>query len=153
MRDKTFRLNIILTIVLGIVLLAGILVRVFAPIVMLPKLDIPNIVLISLVALLLDNYLRFGKDAEVCVRDKQDYIWIVVLAVLTFGLLPWVAGFVRGLDVLKMAVTGGVVFTAVTWMFSSVQERIQSGKSSKATLVICALGIYLAAQCFAGMIL
>ncbi len=145
MRDKAFRLNIILTIVLGIVLLAGILLRVFAPIVMLPKLEITNIVLVSLVALLVDNYL--SKEHE------RNYVWILVLSVLTFALLPWVSGFAGGLDVLKVAATGGIAFTAVTWMFSSVQERIQSGKSSKVTLLVCALGIYFAVQCFAGMFL
>ncbi len=145
MKDKTFRLNSILTIVLGIVLLAGILVRVFAPIVMLPKLDIPNIVLISLLALLADNYLS--------TEHNRNYVWILVLSVLAFGLLPWVAGFVSDLAVLKTAVVGGVVFTAVAWMFSSVQDRIQSGKSSKVTLLVCAIGIYFAAQCFAGMVL
>lgn len=145
MKDKTFRLNSILTIVLGIVLFAGILVRVFAPIVMIPKMDIPNIVLISLLALLADHYL--SKE------HTRNYVWILVLSVLAFALLPWVAGFVSGITVLKTAVVGGVVFTAVAWMFSSVQERIQSGKSSKLTLLVCAAGIYFAAQCFAGMIL
>ncbi len=135
----------ILTIVLGIVLFAGILVRVFAPIVMLPKLEITNIVLISLIALLADHYL--GKE------HNRNYVGILILSILTFALLPWVSGFVSGLDVLKMAVVGGVTFTSVTWMFSSVQDRIQSGKSSKVTLIICALGIYFAVQCFAGMIL
>ena len=145
MKDKTFRLNSILTIVLGIVLFAGILVRVFAPIVMLPNLDIPNMVLISLIALLADHYL--SKE------HTRHYVWILVLAVLAFGLLPWAAGFVGNTEVLKTAIVGGVVFTAVAWMFSSVQERIQSGKSSKVTLLVCAIGIYFAAQCFAGMIL
>ncbi len=145
MKDTTFRLSSILTIVLGIVLLAGIFVRVFAPIVMLPNLDIPNIVLVSLLALLVDHYV--SKD------HTRHYVWIFVLAVLTFALLPWVAGFVNGVVVFKTAVVGGVVFTAVAWMFSSVQERIQSGKSTKMTLLVCAMGIYFAAQCFAGMIL
>ena len=145
MKDKTFRLNTILTIVLEIVLFAAILIRVFVPIMMLPKLDIPNMVLISLIALLADHYL--SADHE------RNYVWILVLAVLAFGLLPWVAGFVSGLGILKTAIVGGLVFTAVAWMFSSVQERVQSGASSKVTLIVCAVGIYLAAQCFAGMIL
>jgi len=145
MKDKTFRLNSILTIVLGIVLFVGVLVRVFAPIVMLPNLDIPNMVLISLLALLVDHYL--SKE------HNRNYVWILVLSVLAFGLLPWAAGFVSGTEILKTAVVGGVVFTAVAWMFSSVQDRIQSGKSSKVTLLVCAIGIYFAAQCFAGMIL
>ena len=145
MKNTTFRLNSILTIVLGIVLFAGILLRVFAPIVILPSLDIPNIVLISLMTLLADNYV--SKD------HTRPYVWIWVLSTLAFALLPWVAGFVSGVTVLKTAVVGGIVFTAVAWMFSSVQERIQSGKSTKVTLLVCAIGIYFAAQCFAGMIL
>lgn len=145
MKDRTFRLNTILTIVLGIVLFAAILVRVFAPIVILPELDIPNMVLISLLALLADNYLT--------AEHNRNYVWILGLSILAFGLLPWTAGFVSGVAILKTAFIGGIVFTAVTWMFSSVQERIQSGQSSKVTLIVCAFGIYLAAQCFAGMIL
>jgi asparagine N-glycosylation enzyme membrane subunit Stt3 len=111
MKNTTFRLNSILTIILGIVLFAGILLRVFAPIVMLPKLDIPNIVLISLVALLVDHY--------VSKEHTRHYVWVFVLSVLAFALLPWVAGFVNGVAVLKTAVVGGVVFTAAAWMFSS----------------------------------
>ena len=145
MEKNTFKLNTILTIVLGIVLFAAILIRVFAPIVILPNLDVPNMVLISLIALLADNYL--GKTSD------RNYVWILVLSVLTFGLLPWVAGFVSGLDMVKTAVVGGIIFTVVTWMFSSVQDRIQSGSKTKATLLVCAMGIYLAAQCFAGMFL
>lgn len=145
MNKKTLDLNTILAVVLGIFLLAAVLVRVFMPIVILPKLDICNIVLVSLVALLAGYYLKADMEPH--------YGWLFGLAILTFGLLPWVSGFAQGAMIWKTGFVGGTTFTAVTWLFASMVERIQSGKSSKLTPVVCAFGIYLAAQCFAGMIL
>lgn len=144
MKDKTFFINTILAIVLGLVLLAGVLVRVFMPMVIIPELDIPNLVLISVIALVIEHYLN-----EQRVRS---YGWILGLSCITFAVLPWVSGFVAGGGVVKIALIGGIVFTVVTWLFTSMQERIQSGKSSKLTVLVCAFGIYLAAQCFAGIL-
>jgi len=145
MKDKTFYLNTILAVVLGVLLLAAVAVRVFVPVAMLPNAGIPDLVLISLIALVIDHYLASGAD--------RCYICIFVLAVLSFGLLPWASGVVAGMDAVKMAIVGGVVFTAVTWLFSSMQDRMKSGSGSKLTPVMCAVGLYLASQCFAGMIL
>ena len=72
---------------------------------------------------------------------------------MTFGLLPFAACFVSLTEALKLALAGGVVFTAVTWLYSSLQERLSSGPAAKAAPVIGALGLYLAVQCFAGWIL
>lgn len=145
MKDKTFFLNTILAVVLGIVLLAAIVVRVFIPVAFLPEPGIPDLVLLSLVAVLLDHYLAAGA--------KRSYGWILGLSVLTFGLLPYAAGAVTGFEVIKMAVTGGVVFTVIVWLYSSMQDRMRSGSGSKITPLVCALVLYLASQCFAGMIL
>lgn len=145
MKNKTFFINTLLAVVLGLVLLVAVAVRVFMPIVIIPELDILNMVLISLAALLAEHYLLEERE--------RNYVWIFVLSCITFGLLPWVAGFTAAKEIVKVAITGGIVFTAVTWLFTSMQERILSGKSSKLTIAVCAFGIYLAAQCFAGMIL
>ena len=66
-------------------LLVMVLVRAFAPLVILPVADVPNLVLICLVALVLDHYLAPG--------SKRNYLIAVPLAVVTFGLLPFAAGF------------------------------------------------------------
>lgn len=145
MKDKTFFLNTVLALVLGIALLAVIVIRVFVPVAFLPNPGIPDLVLLSLIAVLIDHYLAAGA--------KRSYGRIFGLAVLTFALLPLAAGYAAGMMVLKLAVTGGVVFTAVVWLFSSMQDRMRSGSGSKLTPVICALALYLASQCFAGMIL
>lgn len=143
MKNKTYILNTLLAAVLGLALLVCQLVRTFAPLVIIPSLDVPNLVLLSLVVLVLDNYL--APKADRC------YICIPVFAVLTFGLLPWAASFASAGQALKLALLGGVVFTAVTWLYSSIQDRLSSGPAAKAAPVLSALGMYLACQVLMGM--
>ena len=143
MNKKTYTLNTLLAVVLGAALLVCVLVRTFAPRMILPELDIPNLVLISLIALVADHYLAAGA--------KRCYICIPVFSAITFGLLPFAACFVGAGEALKLAALGAVVFTAVTWFFTSMMDRLSSGPAAKLAPVLSALGLYLAAQCFMGM--
>ena len=145
MKKNTYTLNTILAAVLGAVLLVAIFVRTFAPRMILPELDVPNLVLISLVALVLDHYL--APEAKRC------YICIPLFSAITFGLLPFTACFVGAMDALKLAIAGGVIFTAMTWLFTSVQDRLSTGPSAKAAPVVSAFGLYLAVQALMGMFL
>ena len=145
MKENKFFLNTALAAVVGLALLVCVLLRAFAPAVILPRLNIPNLVLLSLAALLPDHYL--AKHA------KRNWLWIPVLSALTFGLLPFAAFFAGILEAGKLALIGGVVFTVCAWIFTSVQERLSSGPAAKAAPVLSALGLYLAAQCFAGILL
>jgi hypothetical protein len=143
MDKKTYTLNTMLADLLCLVLLAAVLVRTFLPRVILPQLDVPNMVLLSLGALLIDRYLAPGA--------KRCYICIPLLAAATFGLLPLAACFAGVTDALVLALKGGIVFTASTWLFDSMTDRISSGPAAKAAPFISALGLYLAAQCLMGM--
>lgn len=145
MKNKTYILNTFLAVVLTLYLLVAIIVRTFRPQIILPKANIPNIVLISLIALVLDHYLSPGA--------KRCYICIPVFSALTFGLLPYAAAFVTPMEALKLAATGCVVFTATTWLFSNIQDRLSSGPAAKASAFFSAVSLYMAAQCFIGMIL
>ena len=145
MKNKTYMLNTLLALTFALALLAAIFVRTFSPNIILPQLNIPNLVLISLAALLLDHYLAPGA--------KRCYICIPVFSAITFGLLPFAACFVGALDALKLAVAGGVIFTVTTWLFSTILDRLSTGPVAKAAPIVCALGLYLAVQCFAGIIL
>ena len=145
MKKNTYTLNTLLAAVLGAALLVCIFVRTFAPRFILPVPDIPNLVLISLVALLLDHYLAPG--AERC------YIYIPMFSALTFGLLPYAAAFVTGGEALELAFAGCLVFTITTWLFSSIQDRQSTGPDAKAAPVVSAFGLYLAVQGFMGMFL
>ena len=145
MKNKTYILNTLLAVVLGVILLLAVLVRTFAPNVIIPELNVPNMVLISLVELVLDHYIAPGA--------KRCYVCVAVLGAVTFGLLPWAACFVGALEAVKLAVVAGAVFTVTTALYSSVQDRLSSGPAAKAAPVISALGLYLAAQVLSGMIL
>lgn len=145
MKENKYFLNTALVAVMTAALLCAVLVRTFGPALIIPQLNIPNLVLLSLAALLVDHHV--AKCAPRC------YICIPLFSGLTFGLLPFVAGFVTGQEALKLGLVGAVVFTATTWLFSSMQDRLSSGPAAKAAPVCSALGLYLAAQCFAGIIL
>lgn len=143
MKKNTYTLNSLLAVLLGSLLLIAVLVRTFAPRMILPQLDIPNMMLVSLAALLMDHYL--APDAKRC------YICIPVFSAVTFGLLPFAACFVGIWDAIILALKGGIVFTAATWLFSSIQDRLSSGPAAKAAPFLSALGLYLAVQAFMGM--
>lgn len=143
MKNKTYTLNTLLAVILGIILLICVFVRTFAPRIILPELDVPNMVLISLIALLADHYLAPGV--------KRCYICIPVFSVITFGLLPFAACFVGAGEALKLALLGGLTFTATTWLYSSMADRLSTGPVAKAAPFASALGLYLAAQCLMGM--
>lgn len=140
--NKKYTLNTILPVVLGLVLLARVLVRTFWPRMILPQFDIPMIMGISLITLILDYYLAPGA--------QRSYPCIFVFSAITFGALSFAA--LLGIPAaLELALKGGIVFTAATWLFTSMADRIASGPAAKAAPIVSALGLYLAAQCFLGM--
>lgn len=145
MKNKTYLLNTLLTAVLGAALLVAVLVRTFAPGIIIPALNIPNMVLLCLVALLLDHYLAPGAG--------RCYVCIALFSGLTFGLLPFAASFVGAAEAVKLGVTGGIVFTVLTWLFTSMMDRLSTGRTAKAAPLFSALGLYLASQALMGMIL
>ena len=145
MKKNTYTLNTILAALLGVVLLVCVFVRTFAPRIILPELDVPNLVLISLTCLVLDHYL--APNAQRC------YICIPVFSAISFGLLPYAAAFVTGGEALELALAGGLIFTIMTWLFSSIQDRLSTGPDAKAAPVVSAFGLYLAVQGLMGMFL
>jgi hypothetical protein len=144
MKNNKYFLNTALAAVVGIAMIACVLLRTFLPAIVLPQLSIPNMVLLSLAALLLDHY---------CAKYAKRCWWCIpVFACLTFGLLPYAASFAGVWDAMKLAAVGCVTFTATTWLYTSIQNRLASGPIAKAAPVLSALGLYLASQCFMGIL-
>lgn len=143
MKDNKYLLNTLLAAVLGAALLVLVLVRTFAPMIIMPKFDVVNMVLVSLVALVLDAY--FAPGAKRC------YICVAVFSAVSFGLLPFAACFVGAVEAVKLGIMGGIVFTVVTWVIGSMMDRISTGPVAKAAPLVSAVGLYLAVQCFMGM--
>ena len=144
MMNKTYVLNTLLSLVLGVFLLVCVVVRAIVPAIILPELDVPMLVLLSLVALVLEHYLV--GDAKRC------YICIPLFSAVAFGLLPYAAYMATAGEALKLGVIGGVVFTVTTALFTSIQDRLSSGPACKAAPVVSAFGLYLASQCFMGIL-
>lgn len=145
MKNNKYCLNTLLVAVLFVAMAVFMVLRAIQPPVILPPLNIPNMVLVSVIVLLLEFYMAPG--------NPRCYICIPVLAVLTFGTLPLMAGFACQHTFWKIGLVGGAVFTAVTWLFTAMTDRLRSGPQAKLAPIIGALCIYLASQCFAGIIL
>lgn len=140
---KKYLLNTFLAAVFTAALLILVIARAICPVLVFPGFGIPNLVLLSLIALLLDHYLV--KDAPRC------YICIPLFAFLTFALLPMAAGFAVPMVALSLGIKGCITFTATTWLFTSMADRISTGPSAKLAPVMSAVGLYLASQCLMGM--
>ena len=63
------------------------------------------------------------------------------------------AGFACVHTFVNLGLVGGIIFTATTFVFSSMTERLRTGPKARGAVLMGALGIYLAAQCFAGILL
>lgn len=142
MKNHSWFLNMVLAALVTLALLAAMVVRAFAPAAVLPALNIPNLTAISLTALLVEHF--FAPGARRC------YIRIPIFSAVTFGLLFWAAGLG---EVGKYALAGTGVFTAVTWLFSSMVARVASGPNTRAAAAVSAFGLYLASQALTGMLL
>ena len=145
MKKTTYFLPVMLTAVLFVVMLVCMAIQIFVPAAILPTLNIPNMVLLSLVALLLEHFLSQG--------SPRCYVGVVLFGALAFGLLPLMAGFTCVHHFWKFGLVGGVTFGVTTYLFSSAVKRLKTGPKAPAALVLTCIGIYLAFQCFAGIIL
>jgi len=145
MKNNKYLLSTILAAVVFAACAICMLIRVWQPAAVLPVLNIPGMVALSVIALLIEHFLTKG--------NPRCYICIPVFGMLTFGILPLMAGFACQHDFWKYGLVGGVVFTVTTFLFTSAQDRLLTGPKAKAAIVITAVGIWLASQCFAGIIL
>lgn len=145
MKKNPYLLNILLAAVVFAAMLTMMLIRVWNPAGVLPRLDIPNMALLSLLVLIGEHYLS--------PKASRDYVSIAILSFLTFALLPLMAGFACQHDFWKIGLGGCVVFTGLTWLYTSMVSRIASGVKAPAAPIVSALGLYLAIQGFAGIFL
>ncbi|MBR5510246.1 MAG: hypothetical protein IKV59_09360 [Lachnospiraceae bacterium] len=145
MKKNILSLNSLLAMVVAAGLLLGIVWRAFQPNVVLPPLNIPAMAGLVLLALLFEFYLVQAEDR------KRSYLIQALLAAVTFGILPWAAD--RPTAGLAMAVCGGIVFVVLTWIFDAAAGRAEATTDSRGVMVPTAFVLYLAFQCFMGMIL
>lgn len=145
MKNNKYFLHTVLTFVLFMALTVCLLIRVWQPAVNLPGLNIPNMVLLCVAALLLEHFLTSG--------NPRCYVFTALFGMAAFGILPLMAGFACVHDFWKYGLVGGCVFTVTTFFFTSATQRLKTGPKARAAAVLTGLGIYLASQCFTGILL
>lgn len=143
MEKKHDLLGIFLACVTGIALLIALALRAFFPRMILPHMDASAMVALSLTALVLDHYVVKG--------SRRDFRLLPLYGALVFGLFPFAASFVAPLEALKLAVLGGVVFAAATFLFDTMADRLSTGPAAKIAPLLSAFGLFLACQCLMGI--
>ena len=141
MEKKSMCLNVLLAVVLCAGLLVGMILKAVQPNVVLADLEIPSMAALVLIALLIEY---FTKGTQ-----KRNWALQIVLAAITFAVLPLVAGL--GVSVVKSAIAGAAVFGILTWIFDFAADRIDVTTDCKYAMVPTAFVMYLACQCFMGM--
>lgn len=156
MKKKNVFLNDLLVLYVGVILIGILLLRAFFPAVFIPEPNVPELVLLSMVVLLTEFFLkkikikRISKERMKAERIKKEeqrcYGEIFILGAITFGLLPWCAGFLPANQIFSCAIKGAAVFTISTGLFTAMQERMYTGESTTWTSIIQAFILYLASQ-------
>ena len=118
-----------------------------APMAILPKLDLPLMLGLSLIALTLDGYLGAGSKLS----------WPALLANaalggIAFGLLPWCAGAAGGTPAWVLGLAGGAVFGTASLLYTAALERIATGPKAPLATAGAALMLFLAGQCLSGLL-
>ena len=139
--QKNYTLNILLAAVVGLASLAALLCRVFLPAAILPVVSLP-----AVAALVLECYLTKP-------IPQRDWGVTGLLGALTFGLLPFGAGLTAGGEAVRLAVVGGTAFLVLTFLFTTLRERLVSGRAGRLAPLVTGGVLFLACQCFIGMVL
>ena len=129
---------------MGILCLIHVLVKAFSPGTILSPIGIPFFVAVSVTALVLECYLVGSVHRE--------WLVSVIFAGATFTFLPVFAGWSIDLPLWKLFIAGMFVFGVTDVLYRSIGKRMSSGPSSKLAPFANGLILYLASQCFQGLL-
>lgn len=143
--NKCDRLFTILAVVTALDCLIHVLYNAFAPAAHLPALSLLWICGVSLVALVLDHYLAPGA--------KRCWPLVPVFGLVIFAVMPYCAGLLGGMALVRFAVTGAVAFTVLTGLYTIAADRLAAGKSNPLAPAVTGFLLFLAVQGCMGMVL
>lgn len=144
MKTNRLLVNTLLTAVVGAACLALLLCHVFIPDLVLPDLNLTVVVALSLLALVAEQYLA----------PNRPRCWLanILLGALTLGLLPFCAGLATPEQAVELFLLGGGTFAVCLFLYTSMALRLASGPVARLAPVVTALGLFLASQCFMGIL-
>lgn len=143
MKEKFYLKNTLLAVEMGIVCLAVVLGRTFISGFVVPYPDIPFMVLLSVIPMVIARYFK--------AESEENCLYSIVLAGLTFSLLPFCAGWNTGMPFWKLFVAGAVIFGIVDVFYTSIGERVATGPKAPLALIANGVLLYLASQCLQGL--
>ena len=144
MKEKFYLKNTLLAVEMGIVCLAVILGRTFIPGFVLPYWDIPFMVMLSVVPMVIAHYFK--------AEGEENCLCSIVLAGLTFSLLPLCAGWNTGMPFWKLFVAGAVIFGVADMFYTSIGQRVATGPKAPLAWIANGFLLYLASQCLQGLL-
>ena len=144
MKKNPYRLNIIFTVILGVALLALALMKIISPFSIRPHLSIPTMVLITVIALAINEYM--GE------KTKVEWPQAIIMALLAWMLFPLAAGIAAGAELVKIGIVGTAVFALTTLLFTSMSQRAIDHKRPLLLPLGNALLLYLASGVLNGML-
>lgn len=142
---KKLNENSFLALVVGLTILLMFISKTFLPGAMLLQLSMPNIAGICLIALLLNHYLGSKETGNILLN--------ALLGGIILGIIPVAGGVTIGMGALKLAIVGGVEYAVLSWLFSSMINRMESTISTKLAPVPTAFVLFLACQGLANILL
>lgn len=146
MKANPLKQSALLALVVGLSCLILAVAGALAPMAILPKLDLPAMLALSLIALTLDAY---WAPPKLC--------WPALLANtalggVSFALLPWCAGTAGGTPVWVLGLAGAAVFGVTALLYTAAMERVATGPKAPLAPVGTALMLFLAGQCLSGLL-
>lgn len=144
MKKQVYFKNILLIIEMFLLCGAVVAVRTFFPGFVLPRIGIPMLTVLSVIPMMINDICNIGCEE---VRPVS-----LLLAGLTFTLLPLSAGWSAGLPLWKLFVAGTVVYGVTEIVYTSILRRISTGTRVPMAPVVNGFLLWLASQCFQGML-
>ena len=140
MKNSVYLKNMVLIVEIFLVCVVILLMKTFVPGVVLPRMDVPVLTGLCVVPMMIGNR---GQAL-----DNTDRVMSVVLAGLTFSVLPMAAGWSGSLSYGKLLIAGSLVFGITDLFYTSVYERLRLENGKPLILFVNGFLLFLASQCF-----
>lgn len=144
MRKNLYFVNILLIIEVGIFYLFHMFCRIFAPSMIFPKMSLPFLTILSVLPMVVQSYIE--------PKIKRNPVISMLIAGMTFVVLPMCAGIDTGFSIWKLFVAGTAVYGVTYIVYESMVQRMYSGSYTKFTPIVNGFLLFLASQCLQGLL-
>ena len=155
MKKNDMLVNLWLSLVLGATLLVMMIGKAIRPWAIFPEINLPMMAAVITAAFILNYLTERRTENEENPADEDRKIWFMqaILAGVTFGVLLTAAGAVTAAESFLYALCGGGMFLGLSLAFESMIQRLETTCENRMAVIPAGCILFLACQCFAGMII